>query len=99
MPDPLPGKELQHVPVRTGGQQTGKQLCKEPGVLVETKSNINQQCPFASKKYNSALGCIMKTIARSVRMILPSTGEGRSGVLCAALGFQGKKDWDLLEQV
>lgn len=32
-------------------------------------------------------------------MILPSTGEGRSGVLCAALGFQGKKDWDLLEQV
>lgn len=42
MPEPLPGKELQHVRVHTGGQQTGKQLCKEglvEAVLVD-KLNI-----------------------------------------------------------
>lgn len=42
----------------------------------------------------------MKTIAsRSVGVMLLSTGEGKSKVMCPALGFQGKKDLDLLEQV
>lgn len=50
---------------------------KGPGVLADTKVNMNQKHDFATKKGNGILGCIRQSIASRLRdVILP---------LCSAL--------------
>ncbi|KAK4832423.1 hypothetical protein QYF61_023102, partial [Mycteria americana] len=60
-------------PVQAGDKLGGKQLCREgPGLQVNTKMLMRDQCTPAEKSANSLLGCIMKSIASRVReVILP----------------------------
>lgn len=69
---------------------------KGPGVLVDTKVNMNQQHDLATKKGNGILGCIRQSIARRLRdVILPLCSAlvrlVRPGVLGPALGFHYKR--------
>lgn len=43
---------------------------KDPGILVDNKLNISQQCSFASRKANSFLGCIRKSVASRSREVI-----------------------------
>ncbi|GAB0185962.1 mitochondrial enolase superfamily member 1 [Grus japonensis] len=64
--------------------QLGSSLAgKNPGVLVDTRLNMSQQCALAVKKANSILSCIRQNIASKSRevMLLLSTDEATSGVL------------------
>jgi len=86
-----------------GGHPAGKLLCRKgPGVLVDTKLNMSQQCTPIHYS-NGILGCIRKsTVSRWREMIL---------LLCSALVKphleccvqfwvpQYRRDMDILERV
>ena len=45
---------------------------KDLGVLEDTRLNMTQQCALATKKANSILGCVSRSIASRLReVILP----------------------------
>lgn len=43
---------------------------KEPGVLVNVKVNMSQQCDLATKKSNVILRCIRKTVISKLREVI-----------------------------
>lgn len=83
MQSPAPGEEQPHAPVLAGGHPGGKQLCgKDPGVLVDTKLNKNQQSALITMKASSILGSIRRVASR-LRDPFPLvfTGEAITRVL------------------
>lgn len=46
-----------------------------PGVLVDNKLNVSQQCPAAAAKANQILGCICRSVASRYRDISPHSTQ------------------------
>jgi len=72
---PAPGEDQLHALVQVWGGPAGEQLCGEgPGVLVDDKLTMSQQCALAAKKASGILGCIKKSVASRLRRFsFPST--------------------------
>ena len=62
---------------------------KTPGVLVDTRLTVSQQCALAAKAADGNLGCVRRSVGSRWREgILPliSAGEATPEVLCPGLG-------------
>lgn len=62
MQSPAPREEQPQAPVHAGDTQLENSFAeKDPGVLVDTKMIISQQCANATKVANISLGCVRRS--------------------------------------
>ncbi|KAK4806988.1 hypothetical protein QYF61_000317 [Mycteria americana] len=91
-----------HQYVQGGDQLETSSAGEDLGGLVDNKLTMSQQCTLATKKANSILGCIKKTITSRLReVILPLYSALVRPYLEYCVQFwipQCKKDMDFLEQ-
>ncbi|KAJ7395566.1 hypothetical protein BTVI_153460 [Pitangus sulphuratus] len=59
---------------------------KDLGILVGDKLTMSQQCALAARRANGIQGCIGKSVASRLRVVILPLYSAVSGVLCAGLG-------------